>query len=170
MCFPILSFLSLSSSSGKVLTWLVTLITAGGIINFIVMCVTYIFFYRACMAQGIDRQSFPYTGWFQPYSAWIALVFEICVVLCFGYTSLKPWSAEDFFINYTMVILAPVMFIFWKVFKRTSFIKPLEADIVWDRPIIEAYEASFTHPPVGFFTEVLQMVGLRRKIREPSKV
>ncbi|KAK7961050.1 amino acid permease/ SLC12A domain-containing protein [Apiospora saccharicola] len=170
MCFPVLSFLSLSSGSSKVLTWLVTLITAGGIINFIVMCVTYIFFYRACMAQGIDRQSFPYTGWFQPYSAYIALAFEICVVIFFGYTTISPWSARDFFINYMMVILAPLMFIFWKVFKRTSFVKPLEADIVWDRPIIEAYEASFTHPPVGFFTEILQMVGLRRNVREPSKV
>ncbi|KAK6851839.1 General amino acid permease AGP2 [Apiospora arundinis] len=170
MLFPVLSFLSLGSGSGKVLTWLVTLITAGGIINFIVMCITYIFFYRACIAQGIDRQSFPYTGWFQPYSAWIALAFELCVLFCYGYASFSPWNTQDFFINYTMVMLAPVLFIFWKYFKGTKFIKPMEADIVWDRPIIEAYEASFTHAPVGFWTEIMQMVGLRRKVREPSKV
>ncbi|KAK8022137.1 amino acid permease/ SLC12A domain-containing protein [Apiospora rasikravindrae] len=170
MCFPILSFLSLGSGSGKVLTWLVTLITAGGVINFIVMCVTYIFFYRACMAQGVDRQSFPYTGWFQPYSAYIALAFETCVLLCYGYASLSPWNTQDFFINYTMVILAPTMFCFWKLVKRTKFIKPMEADLVWDRPLIDIYEASFTHAPVGFWTEVLQMFGLRRNTRESSKV
>jgi len=32
------------------------------------MTITYIFFYRACKAQGVDRKTFSYTGWFQPYS------------------------------------------------------------------------------------------------------
>lgn len=32
------------------------------------MTITYIFFYRACKAQGVDRKAFSYTGWFQPYS------------------------------------------------------------------------------------------------------
>lgn len=32
------------------------------------MTVTYIFFWRAVKAQGVDRKQFAYTGWFQPYS------------------------------------------------------------------------------------------------------
>jgi amino acid permease len=44
------------------------LITGGGIINYNIMCLTYIFFYRAVKAQGVDRSKFAYTGWFQPYS------------------------------------------------------------------------------------------------------
>lgn len=73
MIFPILSFLQVSNGSSKVLGWLINLVTAGGVINYIVMTITYIFFYRATQAQGIDRKSFPYTGWFQPYSAYIGL-------------------------------------------------------------------------------------------------
>ena len=73
MIFPILSFLQVGNGSSKVLSWLVNLITAGGVINYIVMTITYIFFYRATQAQGMDRKSFPYTGWFQPYSAYIGL-------------------------------------------------------------------------------------------------
>jgi len=38
-----------------------------------------------------------------------------------------------------------------------------EIDLTWERPIIDAYEASFTAPPVGFWTELLQMVGIKRK-------
>jgi len=87
MCFPCLSFMQLSSASSEVLNWLIeyvhwrplqvdlplltsvsSLITGGGIINYNIMCLTYIFFYRAVKAQGVDRQSFSYTGWFQPYS------------------------------------------------------------------------------------------------------
>lgn len=32
------------------------------------MSLTYVFFYRAVKAQGVDRNTFSYTGWFQPYS------------------------------------------------------------------------------------------------------
>jgi yeast amino acid transporter len=118
------------------------------------MCTTYIFFYRAVKAQGIDRRTFPYCGWFQPYSAYIGLVWMCLVVLFYGYSSFKPWSVENFFIYYTMLILAPILFIFWKVVKKTKFVKPLEADLVWERPVIDAYEETFIDPPVGFWTEM----------------
>ena len=62
-----------------------------------IMCVTYIFFYRACKAQGVDRSQFKYVGYFQPYGAWIALIWLTHVVLCFGYTSFYPWDINSFF-------------------------------------------------------------------------
>jgi amino acid transporter len=103
MLFPCLSFLQISSGSNKVLTWLVNLITAGGIINYITMTVTYIFFWRAMKAQGVDRKLLPYCGWFQPWSAYIGLAWMIMIVTCYGYTSFAPWSVDNFFIYYTMV-------------------------------------------------------------------
>lgn len=54
------------------------------------MCVTYICFYQALKAQGVDRSSLPYTGWFQPYSAWIGLVFMTLIVFCYGYATFLP--------------------------------------------------------------------------------
>lgn len=178
MIFPCLSFLQVSSGSNVVLGWLINLITAGGIINYIVMTVTYIFFYRAMKAQGIDRNTLPYKGWFQPYSvsfippnkiltqplspalthvaqAYIGLAWMIMIVGCYGYTSFAPWSVQNFFIYYTMVIVAPILFVFWKLLKRTKFVKPVDADLVWERPTIDAYEASFMDPPVGFWTELV---------------
>lgn len=170
MCFPFLSFLQLSNSSNTVLTWLVNLITAGGIIDYIIMTVTYLFFYRACVAQNVDRSKFPYCGRFQPYSAWIALIAEILVVLFYGYSSFGPWSVSSFFTYYTMVIMAPILFVGWKVVKKTKVVKPHEADLVWERPIVEAYEASFVNPPISFWTEMLQLIGLKRHIREEQKM
>lgn len=68
MVFPCLAFLQVSNGSNVVLGWLINLVTAGGVINYWVMSVTYIFFYRACKAQALDRNTLPYKGWFQPYS------------------------------------------------------------------------------------------------------
>jgi amino acid transporter len=162
MCFPLLSFLQVSNGSSTVLTWLVNLVTAGGIIDFMVMCVTYLFFYRACKVQGLDRNTLPYTGWFQPYSAWIGLTGMTLVVIFYGYSSFTPWDVGTFFSYYTMVIVAPILFVGWKMIKKTRFVRSAEADLVWEAPVVDAYEATFVSPPVGFWTEMVQLVGLRR--------
>jgi amino acid transporter len=151
MIFPFLSFLNLSDSASKVLTWLTNIITAGGLINYIIMCITYICFFRACKAQGLDRKTLPYTGYFQPYGTYIALAFEVVVVFVYGYSTFTgKFSIESFFTYYTMLILAPILFIFWKVLHKTKFIPASQVDLVWDAPLIDAYEASFTTPPVSF--------------------
>lgn len=162
MFFPIISFLQLGSGSAKVLTWLINLVTAGGIINYIVMCVTYICFYNATKAQGFDRKSLPYTGWFQPYCGYIGLTWMVLVVLCYGYSSFSPMSISSFFSYYTMVGIAPILYVGWKLIHRTPFIKASEVDLIWEAPIVDAYEESFLSPPVGFWTEMIQLVGLKR--------
>jgi amino acid transporter len=151
MVFPFLSFLNLSDNAAKVLTWLTNIITAGGVINYIIMCTTYLSFYRACQAQGLDRKTLPYCGYFQPYGTWIALCFEVVVVFVYGYTTFKPgqFTLESFFTYYTMVGLAPILFVFWKLYKKTKWLKPHEVDLVWDAPLIDAYEASFITVRVG---------------------
>ncbi|KAJ5085138.1 hypothetical protein N7532_009909 [Penicillium argentinense] len=166
--FPFLAFLNVSSSSAKVLTWLTNIITAAQVIDYIIICITYIFFYRALRAQNIDRRTLPYFGYFQPYSAWIGLVWMTMVVCTYGYTTFLPgkWTVSDFFTYYTMVLLAPVLFFGWKLLKRTKFIKAHEADLVWDRPVIDAYEASFMEYAPGFWTEIAQMFGFLRSRRE----
>ncbi|KAI9369924.1 amino acid permease/ SLC12A domain-containing protein [Aspergillus egyptiacus] len=157
MAFPFLSFLQVSNSSNTVLTWMTNLITAGGIINYVIISVTYIFFYRATVAQGFDRNELPYTGWFQPYGAYLGLAWMVTVVCCYGYESFRPWNIESFFTNYTMVLLAPILFTGWKLVKRTKFVKPHEADLVWESPEITLYEEelSVIDPPIGFWKEML---------------
>ncbi|KAF2472783.1 general amino acid permease-like protein AGP2 [Lindgomyces ingoldianus] len=166
MLFPLLSFLQVSSSSSQVLTWLVNLITAGGLIDFIVMCATYLAFYKACKVQGIDRRTLPYCGWFQPYCGWIGLVGLVCIVFTYGYSTFLPgmWTLSSFFSYYTMVGVAPILYIGWKIIHRTKIIPAHEVDLVWDAPLIDAYEASFISPPIGFWTEILQLIGLKRSV------
>jgi amino acid transporter len=163
--FPFLAFLNVSSGSAQVLTWLTNIITAAQVIDYIIICVTYLFFYRALRAQNIDRRTLPYYGYFQPYSAWIGLIWMTCVVCCYGYSTFLPgkFTVGDFFTYYTMVLAAPVLFFGWKIIKRTKFIKAQDADLVWDGPVIDAYEATFTEYSPGFWTEIAQMFGFRRK-------
>lgn len=165
MLFPFLAFLQVDQGSAEALNILLSLITGGGVVDYIVMSITFLFYYRACQVQGVDRRTRPYYGRFQPYGAWIALVLQVIVVYTYGYTAFRPWNTRSFFANYTMQLLAPILFIVWKVIKKTKFVKPEEADLVWDRPVIDAYEARMLEisPPTGFWTEMVQLVGLGRR-------
>ncbi|CRG83453.1 General amino acid permease AGP2 [Talaromyces islandicus] len=165
MMFPFLSFLQLSNSSSTVLTWLINLSTAAGIIDFIVICVTYVCFHRACQVQGLDRSTLPYKGRFQPFCGYIGLAWMVTVVTCYGYTSFNPWDLTGFLTHYAMVIVAPVLFVSWKLLKGTRWLKPQEVDLVWEAPSINAYEqnSTTTDPPVGFWEEVIALLGFRRR-------
>lgn len=87
----------------------------------------------------------------------------ILVTILYGYPSYKPWNVSTFWSNYTMQIVIPPLFLIWKLIKRTKFVRPHEADLVWERPTVDAYEETFIDPPVGFWREMGQMVGIRRR-------
>ncbi|KAM5353104.1 hypothetical protein ACJ41O_001820 [Fusarium nematophilum] len=163
MLFPMLSFLQVGSGSSKVLNWLISIVTGGGLITFLIMSITFINYYKACEVQGVDRKTErPYYGYFQPYGAYIAIAVQSVILLGYGYYAFRPWNVETFFQNYSMQILAVLLYGGWKIIKRTRYIRPHEVDLVWERPQIEAYENSIAEPAVGFWTEMGQMVGFRR--------
>lgn len=145
---------------------LINLVTATTLIDYIVMCVNFLFFYRALKAQGIPRSSLPYTGFWQPWSTVFALCFETLVLGGYGYATFLPGSftVADFLSYYTMVFVAIFLFGFWKLFKRTKMVKPEEADLVWERPTIDRYEAQSTETSVGFSTWVNGLFGRKKHV------
>ena len=183
MAFGLLAFLQVSPKTANILGTLIGLVstkrvringaidisdtfsqvTAAAFNNYVIMSITYVCFYRTVMAQGYDRKKMPYYGYFQPYCGWISVVFFTCVVGVYGYTTFSPFNIKGFFASYTMVFACIVLFVGWKLLKRTKFIRPSEADLVWERPIVDAYEAAIIAPPVEFWTEMMQLVGFRRQ-------
>lgn len=168
MIFPLLSLLQVGKSTAQVVTWLANLTEAAQLIDYIIMCVTYLWFYRACKAQGLDRKTLPYVGRFQPYSAIIGIIGMSLVVGGYGYTTFLPgyWDVGTFFSYYTMVFVAILTYSSWKLLKKTKVVKPAELDLIWDKPLIDAYEANLVEEDVGFVKEILQMIGIGRKKTE----
>ncbi|KAH9826532.1 General amino acid permease AGP2 [Teratosphaeria destructans] len=162
MIFPLLSFTAVSSGSSVAITWFADLVTGGGLINYIVISITYLQFYYATKRQNIDRKSLPYTGYLQPFCGYFALVWMVIVSCYYGYTAYLPWNVSTFFSDYTMQIFIPPLFLIWKLVKRTKWLRPSEIDLVWEKPIIDAYEETFLEPPVGFWREMGQLVGIGR--------
>lgn len=97
---------------------LILKVTAGGVLNYVSMSLTYIFYYRAVRAQGLDRRTLPYYGRFQPYSAYIGLIWMTFIVCTYGYSSYQPFDVESWFIYYAMLVLCKY---FWPTRYETIF-------------------------------------------------
>ncbi|KAI5195088.1 hypothetical protein E4T39_08373 [Aureobasidium subglaciale] len=166
MLFSLISFLSLNSGSAKVITWLANLTQASQMINYVGMTVVYLFFHRALKVQGISRATLPYKGWWQPFCAWFGLCTMVFTVIMYGYTTFLPgwWNTGTFFSYYTMIFVALITYTGWKFIKKSKVIRADEADLVWERPLIDAYEASLIgDQSTGFWDDCAKDLGLRKR-------
>jgi amino acid transporter len=131
-----------------------------------------------------------YVGWWQPFCAWFGLGTMIFTVSCYGYATFLPgwWDVGTFFSYYTMCFVCPILYVGWKVWWKTKVIKPEDAgmcfrhtisclfgpviltlialDLVWERPVIDRYEASVVEQHIGFWEEVMIMMGFKKKKTE----
>jgi len=158
LCISLLSFLQLGENSAVVLDWFVSLVTASQLINFSVMCYTFLCFYKACHVQGLDRNTLPYKGVLQPYAAYYAMIATFVMTFVGGYTVFLPgqWDVPSFLFSYMMVFLFPVLVLGFKIVKKTKAVKAHEADLVTDLAEIEDYHKNFVErPETNRFNRVL---------------
>lgn len=131
LCWCLLSFLQIGKSSAEVLQWLATLVTAMQLLNYGATAVTYRHFYAALQAQNVDRGTLPYRGRFQPYTSYFAMFGTTIMLLLQGFDLFiaDGWSLEYFFLDYIMIAFFVLCFLFWKILKRTKYVKPGTAGI-----------------------------------------
>uniref|UniRef100_A0A8H7TVH0 Amino acid permease/ SLC12A domain-containing protein n=1 Tax=Bionectria ochroleuca TaxID=29856 RepID=A0A8H7TVH0_BIOOC len=154
----LLSFLQLSANTAVVLSWFVSLVTASQLINFCVVCVTYLCFARALKAQGISRDSLPFKARIMPFGAWYGLSGAFIMMFVQGYTVFLPgfWDVPNFLFSYTMVSVFPALYIGWKLFYKTTIHKPINVNLREDLDVIDEYERKFVSQiPDGTFERAL---------------
>ncbi|KAH6918302.1 general amino acid permease AGP2 [Coprinopsis sp. MPI-PUGE-AT-0042] len=142
----LLSFLQLSNNSAVVLGWFVNMVTASQLINFAIICITYLRFHKALKVQGIDRKTLPHRSFWQPFCGWYALTGTVVMAFVQGYTLFLPgrWDTATFFFSYTMLGVVPILFVYYKIRHRTKF-----ADLATvtffrnERAQVDRYEEEF---------------------------
>jgi amino acid transporter len=153
LAFCLLSLLQLGNTSATVLNWLVGICTASYLLNYFGTVITYLHFYESLKRQGVDRNTLPYKGYLQPYAAWYALVGTFVMTLILGYTVFinGNWDTTTFFTSYIMVGFFPVAFIFWKLVRRTTYVRPGTADLTLGstKDDIDLYESLYERPKRG---------------------
>lgn len=97
--FGPLAYLSLGSGgASQAFAWLQNLSTVAGLIAWATLCFAFIRFYKGCKVQGVDRDSFPWKGPFQPFTAWYGFVGSVIITLVSGFAVFLNgnWDTQDF--------------------------------------------------------------------------
>lgn len=98
--FSLLSYMNASKSAAAVFNWFVNLINCSGFISWICVCSIYLRFRKATFAQEI--QDLPYRSIFQPYAAYVCIVFFTVLMLLNGFANFFPghWDTSNFITSY----------------------------------------------------------------------
>lgn len=145
LCWALLSFLQLGETASQVLNWITNLITSCQLMNFVVLCVTYVCFFYGLKAQGISRDSLPFKAWYQPYLAIFGGTMSFIMIFVSSYTTFLPgaWTIQSFLFTYLMIFVNIVIFVGFKLIKRTKWKKLHEIDLVSGLREVELHEQAF---------------------------
>ncbi|KAG7092416.1 hypothetical protein E1B28_008772 [Marasmius oreades] len=125
-----LVFLNVSSSSSKVFTWFVNLVTTFGAITWMCICYSHIRFMKALKSHGKSRDSLPYKAPFQPWGSWFALIATGIVTFFKGFDSFMPFKIDTFMTSYIAIPTFIVMYTGYKILYKTKTYAPSEVDLV----------------------------------------
>ncbi|OQV00979.1 hypothetical protein CLAIMM_06407 [Cladophialophora immunda] len=108
-CFALLAYLNCGSSAGVVFNWFINLTNTAGFTSWLICCIVYIRFRKACDAQGV---TVPYRSVIQPYAAWICMFFFAFLLLMNGFTVFYPgrFTASGFLTTYLGI---PIFMLLW---------------------------------------------------------
>ncbi|KAH8888955.1 hypothetical protein GQ53DRAFT_795424 [Thozetella sp. PMI_491] len=139
--FTVLGFMNATKSSSTVFGYLTSLVTVFGILNWMAILVSHISFRRGLKAQGIPLSDLPYVGILQPYGTYYALLITTLVIIFAGYDAFIPtFKVETFILKYLGVLLFVGNATFWKIYKRTKFVRASEIDFITGRRELEELE------------------------------
>ncbi|TQV95298.1 dicarboxylic amino acid permease [Cordyceps javanica] len=146
--FACLAFMNVSSDSKVVFGYFVNLTTVFGLLAWISILVTHLYFVKAREAQNIPKTAMPFTA---PQGYWgsvVALFF--CCLICvtknftvFIHTKDTKFAYKDFITGYIGIPLY-LMFLFGHMFiTKSRGVKPHEADFYTGKNIIDNEEQEY---------------------------
>ncbi|KAJ7193570.1 amino acid permease/ SLC12A domain-containing protein [Mycena pura] len=126
----LLSYMALSEGASTVLNWLSNLSSTIGFCTWGLISWTYIRFYYGLKAQGIDRTKFVYWNRFQPFPAYWALSWSVIIILFNGSSVFLDgqWSASDFIIAYINLPIFALLYVVYKVHRKSKAVAARDMD------------------------------------------
>lgn len=136
----LLTFLSVSKSSETAFSWFMNLTTIAQLFTWCSICVAYIKFRDALIAQNVDRNTLIFKSKWQPFTAYFALIYFAIIIFFNGWVVFTKgnWSVTDFLTAYIGVPIYFGLYLFWKIVKRTGVVKAPEADIWTGKAALDA--------------------------------
>jgi amino acid transporter len=137
--FSSLAFLNVNISSGNVFSWFVNLSAVGGLLNWLMIGITYLRFYYGLKAQGLERHG-GYRSVFQPYAGMYVVFWSAIFILVSGISVFWRFNGPDFVAAYINLPVFALLYVGWKIFKRTKILPLSQLDFFTGIPSLEETE------------------------------
>lgn len=137
-----LVYLNVNNRSAEVFFWISNISAVSTLIVWTSVCVTYLRFYQALKHNGVDRSTLPYKAPGQPFLAYFSICFCVIVAFFNGFDAFFPgrFSAKTFVPPYINIPIFLCLFLGYKAFRRTSFVKLEDIDIWTGKAEIDRLE------------------------------
>ncbi|KAN0127424.1 Amino acid permease/ SLC12A domain containing protein [Lactarius tabidus] len=140
--FSLLAFLNVKNSSGKVFNWFVNLSAVGSLLNWLMIGITYLRFYYGLKAQGAGRDGVYgiYRSIFQPYAGMYVVFWSVIFILVSGISVFWNFNGPDFVAAYINLPIFALLYVGWKVIKKTKIHPLSQLDFTTGIPSLEETE------------------------------
>ncbi|KAL3480735.1 amino acid permease/ SLC12A domain-containing protein [Aspergillus californicus] len=140
-----IAYMSVSNSSKTIFTHFVNLVSIFGLLSWISLLVTHIYFVRAREAQNIPKSDLAYTAPFGVWGSYFALFW--CIVISFTknfdvFTG-DTFNYKTFITGYLGIPLYLILIGGYKIVTRCKGVRPEEADLFTGKDAIDREEAAF---------------------------
>ncbi|RDL39218.1 putative proline-specific permease put4 [Venustampulla echinocandica] len=136
-----LTYLSVGKGGAQdAFLWFQNLTTIASLFTWCSICLAYIQFHKALKAQGIDRNTLVFRSRFQPYTAWFSFGYFAMIIIFNGFDVFVHghWKVDSFIASYIGIPIYFALYFFWKIFKKTKWIHPADADITTGKAALDA--------------------------------
>jgi AAT family amino acid transporter len=124
--------------AGQLWTWLQNIVGVSNQISWVCIGIASLRFRAAIRRQNLEHL-LPFKNWTYPVGPIIAVGLNIVLILVQGWSCFSPsFQAVDFVSFYIEIPIMIVMFLVWKLVKRTRFVHLDEMDLVTDRYDLDA--------------------------------
>ncbi|KAH6681126.1 amino acid permease [Plectosphaerella plurivora] len=149
--FCLLAFMNVSDSSTLVFGYFVNLTSILGLLTWMSILLSHIFWSRARKRQGLTDDMMPFVAPFGIWGSYVALFICAIVALTKNYDVFTRWNQEPFGVNKYKTFITgylgiPVffgLFIGHKVFTKSTRVRSDEADFFSGKEIIDREEEEF---------------------------
>ena len=119
--------------AGQLWTWLQNLVGVSNQLAWLAIGVTSLRFRAAIKLQGKEHE-LPFKNWTYPWGPILAIVLNTVIILVQGWSSFSPkFSGVDFVSYYIELPVMLIMYVGWKLLKRTKLVRlevmDLETDV-----------------------------------------
>lgn len=148
--FSLLAFMNVAENSTVVFGYFVNLVTIFGLLTWISILVTHIYFVRARKAQGVPEAELAYVAPLGVWGSYGALGFCILIALFKNYTafvhspkSYGNFDYKNFITGYIGIPLYLAMILGYKLAYRKSSISPTKVDLYTGKEVYDREEEEF---------------------------